>query len=88
MSEIPHQDRLRNRLSRLNEQAAHARHTHPSLRVHSPFSSVKESERLPRLRKMNLLFVRPEEVVICRVSYELRLTYSAGGRGNSSSSSI
>jgi|SRR5690242_16419635 hypothetical protein len=42
----------------------------------------------PRLRKVKLLFVRPEEVVIGRVGLELSLTHGAGGGRNCSTGSV
>ena len=49
------------------------------LRVHNP---------LPRLRRVNLLLVRPEEVVVGRVGLELSLTHGADGGRNSSTGSV
>jgi len=42
----------------------------------------------PRLRKVNLLLVRPEEVVVGRVGLELSLTHGADGGRNSSAGSV
>jgi len=42
----------------------------------------------PRLRKVNLLLVRPEEVVVGRVGLELSLTHGAVGGRNSSAGSV